>query len=116
MSWSGGGRRLSGVSAEPVYQEDPCDPEVILRRLPEQERAEFLRQYQEAAVAARDPAGYKRLRQVLHVWSLAVIATSGPGYYEDLAAVRGGTARTVPAEAAVPGWEQRLAAARARRR
>lgn len=89
---------------------------MILGRLPEQERAEFLRQYQEAVLAARDPAGYKRLRQVLHVWSLAVIATSGPGYYENLAAVREGTARTVPAEAAVPGWEQRLAAARARQR
>jgi hypothetical protein len=104
------------VSAEPVYQDDPCDPEVILGRLPEQERAEFLCQYQEAVDAARDPGGYKRLRQVLHVWSLAVIAISRPGYYEDLAAVRSGAARTIPAEAAVPGWEQRLAAARARQR
>jgi hypothetical protein len=29
--------------AEPVRTEDPDDPEVILRDLPEHERAEFLR-------------------------------------------------------------------------
>jgi hypothetical protein len=104
------------VSAEPIHQQDPCDPEVILGRLPEQERAEFLRQYRHAVQAARDPAGYKRLRQVLHVWSLAATATSQPGYYESLAAVQNGTARTVPAQSAIPDWEQRLAAARARQR
>ena len=49
-------------------------------------------------------------------WSLAVIATSQRGYYDDLSAVRTGTARTVPAETAVLDWEQRLAAARARPR
>jgi hypothetical protein len=104
------------VSAQPVYQQDPCDPEVILERLPEQERAEFLRQYLEAVEAAHDPAVYKRLRQVLHVWNLAVVAASRPGYYEDLGAVRRGTARTAPVEAAVPDWEQRLATARTRQR
>jgi Family of unknown function (DUF6247) len=113
---SDGGRKLGGVSAEQVHHQDPYDPEVILERLPAQERAEFLRQYQEAVEAAHDPAGYKRLRQVLHMWSLAVVATSRSGYYEDLGAVRMGTARTVPAETAVPYWEQRLAAARARPR
>src|ERR1019366_7969086 len=77
------------VRAVGLY-EDPCDPEVILGRLPEQERAEFLRQYQEAVLAARDPAGYKRLRQVLHVWSLAVIATSGPSGCSRLGAAAGG--------------------------
>jgi len=89
---------------------------VILERLPERERAEFLRQYQEAVEAAHDPAGYKRLQEVLHAWSLAVVATNRPGYYEDLAAVTEGTARTVPVEAAIPDWERRLAAARAQRR
>lgn len=103
------------MSAQPIDQEDPRDPEVILERLPEQERGEFLRQYQEAVEAAHDPAGYKRLQQVLHVWSLAVIATNRPGYYDNLGAVTKGTARTVPVEAAVPDWQQRLAAARAQR-
>jgi hypothetical protein len=34
--------RLSGVTAQPM--EDPADPLVILRDLPEGERGEFLRQ------------------------------------------------------------------------
>lgn len=52
--------------AEPVRAEDPDDPEVILRDLPERERAEFLRQYREAVEAveaAQDPAGYRQLRR-----------------------------------------------------
>ena len=32
-----------------------------------------------------DPAGYEQLRRMLHVWSLAVVAASQPGYYEQLA-------------------------------
>jgi hypothetical protein len=106
--------KLSFMSAEPVQAEDPNDPAVILRELPEQERGEFLRQYHEAIDAAHDPAGYRRLQQLLHVWRLTVIATSRPGYYEELAAVRDGSARTTPAEDAIADWQERLAAARTR--
>jgi Family of unknown function (DUF6247) len=102
--------------AEPVRIEDPNDPEVILRDLPERERAEFLRQYREAVEAAQDPAGYRQLRRLLHAWRLTVIAASRAGYYEELAAVRNGTAQTRPAEEAFPDWQQRLAAARAQAR
>jgi hypothetical protein len=101
------------MSAEPARDEDPSDPEVILRDLPERERSEFLRQYHEAVEAARDPAGYSRLQHLLHTWRLIVIATSQAGYYEELKAVRDGVARTTPAEEAIPGWQERLAAARA---
>ncbi|HEY7144910.1 MAG TPA: DUF6247 family protein [Streptosporangiaceae bacterium] len=101
------------MSAEPVQVEDPNDPEVILRDLPARERAEFLRQYQEVIAAAYDPAGYRRLQQLLHAWRLTVIAVSEPGYYEQLEAVKNGTAHTTPAEGAFPDWQQRLAAARA---
>jgi hypothetical protein len=101
------------MSAEPVRIEDPDDPEVILRDLPEQERAQFLRQYHEAVDAAHDPAGYRRLRRLLHAWCLTVTATSQPGYYEELEAVRSGAARTTPAEEAIQGWQERLAAAQA---
>jgi hypothetical protein len=104
------------MSAEPVQVEDPNDPDVILRDLPEQERGQFLRQYHEAVDAAHDPAGFRRLRQLLHAWGLTVIATSRVGYYEELEAVRNGTARTMPAEEAIPGWQERLAAARAQAR
>jgi Family of unknown function (DUF6247) len=103
------------MSAEPVHVEDPDDPEVILRDLPERERAQFLRQYHEAVDAAHDPAGYRQLRRLLHAWRLTVIATGQPGYYEELDAVRTGTARTARAEEAIPGWQERLAAARAQR-
>jgi hypothetical protein len=101
------------MSAEPVQVEDPNDPEAILRDLPEQERAQFLRQYHEAVDAAHDLGGYRRLQRLLHAWRLTAIATSRAGYYEELEAVRNGTAVTTPAEHAIPGWPERLAAARA---
>jgi hypothetical protein len=104
------------MSAESVQVEDPSDPVAILRDLPEQERGQFLRQYHEAVDAAHDPAGYRRLQQLLHAWRLTVIATSQVGYYEELEAVRSGTAQTTPAEVAIPDWQERLAAARAQAR
>jgi hypothetical protein len=104
------------MSAGPVQVEDPNDPEVILRDLPEQERGQFLRQYHQAVDAAHDPAGYRRLQQLLHAWRLTVIATSRAGYYEELETVHNGTAQTTPAEEAFPDWQERLAAARAQTR
>ena len=104
------------MSAEPVHVEDPDDPEVILRDLPERERTQFLRPYHEAVDAAHDLAGYRRLRSLLHAWRLTVVATRQPGYYEELEAVRNGTAQTTAADEAIPGWRERLAAARAQRR
>jgi hypothetical protein len=53
------------------------------------------------------------LQRLLHAWRLTVIATSRAGYYEELDAVRNGTAQTMPAEEAIPDWPERLAAARA---
>jgi len=101
------------MTAQPI--EDPADPLVILRDLPEREREESLRQYHAAVDAAHDPAGYENLRRLLHVWSLAVIATNQHGYYDELAAVRAGTSPTVPVTDIVPDWPQRLAAARDQR-
>jgi hypothetical protein len=102
------------MTAQPM--EDPSDPLVILRDLPERERDEFLNQYRTAVDAARDPAGYEQLRRMLHVWSLAVVAASQPGYYEELAAVRDGIAPTVPVIEAIPDWARRVASARDPRR
>jgi hypothetical protein len=96
------------VSAASAGVEDPNDPEVILRDLPEPERAEFLRQYHEAVDAAHDPVGYRRLRRLLHAWRLTVIAASRVGYYEELEAAHNGSAQTMPAEEATPGWQERL--------
>lgn len=108
-----GGRKLSRVTAQPT--EDPADPLVILRDLPEREHQEFLRQYHRAVDAAHDPAGYQHLRRLLHVWGLTAVAARQPGYYEELAAARAGTATTVPVTEAIPDWAERAAAARDRR-
>jgi hypothetical protein len=101
------------MAAQPL--EDPSDPLVILRSLPDEERAEFLRQYHRAVDAAHDPAGYDQLRRTLHVWSLATVAVNHDGYQEELAAVHDGTASTVPLSEAIPDWGQRAAEARDRR-
>jgi Family of unknown function (DUF6247) len=93
------------MTARPI--EDPSDPLVILRDLPERERDEFLRQYHAAVDAAHDPAGYNRLRRLLRVWSLTVVAANQPGYYDEIAAVRDGTSPTVPVTDAIPDWSQR---------
>ncbi len=103
------------MSAEPVQGQDPYNPQAILRDLPEQECGQFLQQYHEAVDAAHDLAGYRRLQRLLHAWRLTIIATSRVGYSEELEAVRDGTARTIPADEAIPGWQERLAAARAQR-
>jgi hypothetical protein len=108
-----GERKLGAVTAQPT--EDPADPLVILRDLPEAEREEFLRQYHRAVDAAHHPAGYQQLRRLLHVWSLTAIAAGQPGYYEELAAARAGTTMTVPVTEAIPHWTERAAAARNRR-
>jgi hypothetical protein len=99
------------MPADPVQVDDPNDPEVIVRGLPEVERAEFLRQYHEAVDAAHDPSGDRRVQRLLHVWRLTVFATSQEGYYEELAAVQNGQVQARPAEEAFPDWQERLAAA-----
>jgi hypothetical protein len=106
-------RKLSHVTAQPT--EDPADPLVIMRDLPEREREEFLCQYHQTVDAAHDLAAYQQLRRLLHVWSLTAIAAGQPGYYEELAAARAGTATTVPVTDAIPDWAERAAAARDRR-
>lgn len=72
--------------------------------------------YHQAAVdAAHDPVGYQRLRRLIHIWSLTAVAAGQPGYYEELAAARAGTATTVPVTDAIPDWAGRVAAAKDRR-
>ncbi len=68
-----------------------------------------------AVDAAHDLAGYRRLRRLLRAWRLIAIAVGRAGDDEELSAVRNGAARTTPADEAIPGWQERLAAARAQR-
>ncbi|WP_433520049.1 DUF6247 family protein (plasmid) [Nonomuraea sp. CA-143628] len=90
------------MSAQPVFEDDPQDPAVILASLPARERPEFLRQYREAAQAAlRDVSQYRALRRLLHRWSLAVIATNQPGYYEAIEEAKRGAGQSIPLDEAV---------------
>ena len=54
------------------------------------------------------------MRRLLHLWSLSAVAAGQPGYYEELAAVRAGTATTVPVTDAIPDWAERVAPVRGR--
>ena len=54
------------MSAKLAKVDDPNDPAVIFRDLPERERAEFLRQYHEAVDAERDPVACRQLQRLLH--------------------------------------------------
>ncbi|WP_119728126.1 DUF6247 family protein [Thermomonospora amylolytica] len=90
------------MSAQPVHYEDPQDPQVIMRDLPPRERETFLRQYRAAAqAAAADPAKYRDLQRLLHAYSLIVVATGRPGYYESLEEAKEGTGDTVPLDEAI---------------
>jgi|SRR6266567_1475669 Family of unknown function (DUF6247) len=72
------------MSAQPIDYDDPqqrIDPQQILRVLPtERARQGFLAEYQDAARAAIDPAGWSALTTLLQHWSVRAIAMSRPGY------------------------------------
>lgn len=104
------------MSAQPVHEEpeDPRDPQNILRDLPEKRHEKFLAEYRAAVDAAHDPAGYRRLQNLLRYWAIKVkVYPTRPDYDEEVAAafeeVESGTARTYDF------WEA-IEAERARRR
>ena len=79
------------MSAQPIHEDDPRDPAVILQRLPERERARFLAEYETAAVAAAHEVWrYRKLQEFLHRWSLLADAYSQPDFYERKAEVAAG--------------------------
>jgi hypothetical protein len=81
---SGARASISIVTALPTdsQQEDPLDPERILRVLPDREHETFLAQYRQAVDGAHDPAGWKHLQRFLRLWAGRAIAASRPGFYE----------------------------------
>jgi hypothetical protein len=86
------------MTAQPIGQDDPHDPEQILRRLPKREHEDFLRGYREAVEAAHKVAGYRRLQEFLHRWSLVAVATSQPDYYQRMEEARTGAGEYVSLE------------------
>ncbi|WP_141579748.1 DUF6247 family protein [Actinomadura sp. WMMA1423] len=76
------------------------DPQVLLRRLPEEERAYFLAQYRKLASAAVESGtGYAALQRFLGVWSIRARARrpSGDEVTARIREIRDG-APTVPVE------------------
>ncbi|GAA1534915.1 hypothetical protein GCM10009678_16600 [Actinomadura kijaniata] len=81
------------MTAEAIdqYTDDPNDPERILARLPERERARFLEEYRATAEAAANEVWrYRQLRRFLHEWSLRAVAYSAPDFYDRREAARRG--------------------------
>jgi hypothetical protein len=91
---------VAALPADPSQQEDPLDPERILRSLPERERETFLAEYRRAVEEARDPARWSELRRFLRLWAWRAVAVAEPGYYA--------------AQGPRPGWHGRGHAARGR--
>jgi hypothetical protein len=82
---------VAALPADPSQQEDPLDPERILRSLPERERETFLAEYQRAVEEARDPACWSELRRFLRLWAWRAVAVAEPGYYAARDRARAGT-------------------------
>lgn len=77
------------MSAQPVHDgEDPRDPQTILRDLPEDARPGFLAEYRAAVDAAKDPAAWPALRDLLQSWSLLAVAYAKPDFTQRYEEVR----------------------------
>ena len=85
------GASVAAMTAQPVQEHDPPDPERILRALPGRERETFLAEYRRALDDARDPAGWPELRRFLRLWAWRAVAVNQPGYYEAWERARAGT-------------------------
>lgn len=82
---------MTALPVDPAQQEDPLDPERILRSLPERERETFLAEYRQAVDEARDPARWADLRRFLRLWAWRAVAVAEPGYYQARDRARAGT-------------------------
>jgi hypothetical protein len=95
------------MTAEAAY-DDPDDPVGILGLLPDEYRAQFFDDYNNAVENARRPEGFRALRETLRLWRLRAEAYSRPGYGDRLAAARrGDPADFVPAARVVSTWTER---------
>jgi hypothetical protein len=84
------------MTAQPIHEEDPRDPAIILRILPEREHARFLAEYEAVAVAAAHEVWrYKDLQEFLSRWALLAAAYSKPDFYDRMADVEAGVGEYV---------------------
>lgn len=97
--------RLNRVTVEArALDPDPSDPAAILRLLPDQHHAQFLREYAIAIEQARRPEQYQMLRELLRLWRLRAVPYSDPEYAVRLRTAGSPAGDDVPAERLVPGW------------
>jgi hypothetical protein len=89
------------MSAQPVHEDDPRDPQVILERLPEQARPAFLEEYRAAVDAAHEPTGYRALQQMLQQWSVLTVAYAKPDFEDRYEQIRDGVGEYVTLEEVV---------------
>lgn len=68
------------MSAQSIRFDDPHDPAVIVRSLPEWARPVFLGEFEAAALAASDAAGRAALEAFLHQWAARAVAYARPGF------------------------------------
>ncbi|GLZ04839.1 hypothetical protein Acsp03_23050 [Actinomadura sp. NBRC 104412] len=100
------------VTAEPL-ENNPLDPEDILRRLPQDERERFIRDYRSALDAAHELWRYQQLQDVLRLWHLRATAYASPDFAQRAEQARSGDPSAfVPASEAIPGWAERTDGAR----
>src|SRR6185437_4805744 len=102
------------MTAQPVPDFDPDDPVEIMRVLAARYHGQFLAEYDEAAASARRPEHYHLLHDLLRLWRLRAIAYSDPDFEARLRAVSRGASDGTPAEEIIPGWAEKVAAARRR--
>jgi len=95
------------VTAEPL-DHGPLNPEDILRRLPQDERDRFIRDYRSALDAAHELWRYRQLQDVLRLWHLRAVAYARPDFRERAEQARTGDSSVfVSAGEAIPGWSER---------
>lgn len=97
------------MSAQPVEQpgNDPRDPAVIVERLPEQVREQFLREYEAAmTAAAHEVWRYKEVQKLLQQWSLLAAAYSKTDFLDRAEDVKHGRGEYVPLDEVVAKYHQ----------
>jgi hypothetical protein len=81
----------------------PRDPELILARLPERYRPQFLAEYEAAAeAAAHEVWRYKQLQELLQSWLLRATAYSQPGFAQRRADAGAGRGEYVSLDQVLP--------------
>jgi hypothetical protein len=96
------------MTAQPIHEDDPRDPAVILGNLPPRERDRFLREYQTTAeAAAHEVWRYRELQEFLQRWRLLAEAYSKPDFRERKTEVEAGIGEYVSMEEILARRDQR---------